>query len=165
MTRTATFSDHLGRTDYASARYDPRNRLGAAWVSRRRAKRALLVAELCCAITGRGGRRSRARARRVARREEIALAVACEIEALLERRRDDSPAKIHFAVGDIAAHDGHLSSVRAEDDWRYQEITGAHGTILYEGPSREQARRALDEWLECDAPKTGAYCYTHNPSR
>lgn len=71
--------------------------------------------------------------------------------------------RVHFAIGDIAAHEGHLASRRVDDDWRYQELTGSHGTVLYEGASYFAACRALDKWLECDAEETGAYCYAHNP--
>lgn len=50
---TATFCDALGRTDYASARNDPRNRTPCgALMSRRRAKRIWLMAEPCRTIRG-----------------------------------------------------------------------------------------------------------------
>lgn len=68
-----------------------------------------------------------------------------------------------FAVGDIAAHEGNVTSVSG-DDWTYQrDVTGAHGTVLYEGSSESEARAVLAAWDQCDAPARGAYCYAHNP--
>lgn len=79
---------------------------------------------------------------------------------------------IHFAVGDVAAHEGYVTKRHADDawtpeqpnGWTYQEVTGAHGRVLYEGPSEEKARAELDAWLVCDAPETGRCCYAHNPT-
>ena len=71
---------------------------------------------------------------------------------------------IFFAVGDVAEHSGHLARVDADYEWTYQQdVTGAHGTVLYEGRSAAEAQRALDAWLVCDATENGTYCYTHNP--
>ncbi len=70
-----------------------------------------------------------------------------------------------FAVGDIAAHEGHVTSVRGDEDWTYQGVTGAHGTVLYEGSSEEEARSTLAAWLVCDAAARGTHCYAHNPVR
>jgi len=74
----------------------------------------------------------------------------------------EDSAPIWFAVGNIAAHEGHVTSVSGED-WTYQrDVTGAHGTVLYEGPSESEARSVLSEWLKCDAVEKGEYCYAHN---
>lgn len=74
----------------------------------------------------------------------------------------------YFAVGDMAAHDGAVTQKDGpawpvEGGWTEQDVTGAHGRILYEGESRTAAQEALDAFLACDAPATGMYCYTHNP--
>lgn len=79
-------------------------------------------------------------------------------------------AIIHFAVGRTDEHSGHLAERDSDSiwcnenpsGWTYQDITGAHGDVLYEGPSKEEAQSALDKWLECDAEAKGTYCYTHN---
>ena len=74
----------------------------------------------------------------------------------------------YFAVGNIAEHTGHVTSRRdaeawpVEGGWTYQGVTGAHGTVLYEGESEREAERVLAAWLACAAPETGAYCYAHN---
>ena len=71
---------------------------------------------------------------------------------------------IFFAVGNRAEHSGHVTSVDADRDWTYQgDVTGAHGTVLYEGRDEAKARAVLDEWLVCDSSEKGTYCYTHNP--
>jgi hypothetical protein len=75
-----------------------------------------------------------------------------------------------FAVGDRAAHEGYVTSRigppwPAEGGWTEQDVTGAHGHILYEGdgPSAEaEAWNALEEFLQCDAEEEGRYCYAHN---
>lgn len=68
-----------------------------------------------------------------------------------------------FAVGNIAAHQGHVTSVSG-DGWTYQaDVTGSHGTVLYEGPSESEARATLAAWEKCDAPLAGTCCYAHNP--
>lgn len=72
-----------------------------------------------------------------------------------------------FAVGNVSEHSGFTTSRGAASwpapgGWTKQEITGASGTILYEGSSEEDADKALIEFLECDAVKRGVYCYTHN---
>lgn len=73
-----------------------------------------------------------------------------------------------FAVGDVGAHDGFITSRRgpafpAEDGWTYQDVCGVHGTVIHEGTDRAEAQRALDAWLADCPGKTGRYCYTHNP--
>ena len=75
----------------------------------------------------------------------------------------------YFAVGDHAAHDGFTTSRAgpawpAEGGWTYQDVAGPHGNVIYEGASEADAVAALNAFLVCDAPTTGAYCYTHNPS-
>lgn len=80
-------------------------------------------------------------------------------------------AAVWFAVGDRGAHEGHITSEWADnawvpgndDGWTYQQITGPHGAVLYEGPDENEARRVLVDWLKCDAMETGRYCYAHNP--
>lgn len=72
------------------------------------------------------------------------------------------PATIFFAVGDVGAHDGYVTARvgpawPVPGGWTYQDITGAHGTVLYEGTTREEAQRELDAWLVCD----DEHCYTH----
>ena len=68
-----------------------------------------------------------------------------------------------FAVGDVAAHDGYVTSRQSDGAWTYQDVTGPHGTVLLESTSEDEARAALDAWLVCDATARGAYCYAHNP--
>lgn len=81
----------------------------------------------------------------------------------------DVGPRTYFAVIDRAEHSGHVTSVTgpawpAEGGWTYQhDVTGAHGAVLYEGPSEEQARADLAAYLVCDAPERGTYCYSHNP--
>jgi hypothetical protein len=50
-----------------------------------------------------------------------------------------------------------------QSGWTYQDATGPHGCVLYDGPSEAEARRVLNEFLRCDAPEKGAYCCSHNP--
>lgn len=70
-----------------------------------------------------------------------------------------------FAVVDVAAHDGHVTSVHgpawpSKGGWTYQEVCGAHGTVLLESTDRAACALALDAWLaECPGRD---YCYTHN---
>ena len=79
---------------------------------------------------------------------------------------------VWFAVVDIAAHDGFITPRWAPDiwtpenpsGWTYQDVTGAHGTILHEGRSAAEAQAVLDGWLDCPATRAGRY-YTHNPTR
>jgi hypothetical protein len=66
-----------------------------------------------------------------------------------------------FAVGDVGAHDGFVASREGpawptEGGWTYQDVTGAHGTVLHEGTEAE-CRATLDKWLECDDD----HCFTH----
>lgn len=73
----------------------------------------------------------------------------------------------HFAVGNTGEHSGFTATRQgpafpAEGGWTFQDVIGAHGHILYEGPSAEEAQEALDKFLVCTAPADGAYCYTHN---
>jgi hypothetical protein len=49
-----------------------------------------------------------------------------------------------------------------EDGWTYQQIAG-NGNVAGEYDTEEEAQEHLDAFLECDAPETGKYCYTHNP--
>ena len=71
---------------------------------------------------------------------------------------------IFFAVGDVGAHDGFVTSRVTADiwtgqnpgGWTYQDVTGAHGTILHEGTENE-CRTKLDSWLQCSDDR----CYTH----
>ncbi len=97
-----------------------------------------------------------------------------EPSGLLARRlghAEPARAAVWFAVCDVAAHEGHITSEWAdnvwgsghESGWTYQEVTGAHGRVLYEGPDEEEARAVLAKWLECDSPEKGTYCYAHNP--
>lgn len=77
-------------------------------------------------------------------------------------------ARTYFTVGDIAAHDAHVTYEDgppwpARGGWTYQDITGSHGTVIYEGPSEADAEKARAEFMKCDAQENGAYCYTHNP--
>ena len=82
-------------------------------------------------------------------------------------------SRIYVTVGDVGAHEGFVTGHAADDawlpehpsGWTYQEVTGAHGTVLYEGPDVEEAQRVLDAWLDCPAARDGRYCYTHNPAR
>lgn len=79
-----------------------------------------------------------------------------------------------FAVGNIAEHSGYTTNRNAADmwpvdlgdgqrgGWTYQGITGAFGTLLYEGESEDAANAMLADFLTCDAVKRGVYCYTHN---
>lgn len=65
-----------------------------------------------------------------------------------------------FAVGDVSAHDGHVTSVDNDRDWTYQsDVTGAHGTVLYEGATKTEACRVLNAWLVCDAPEKGTWIH------
>jgi len=76
-----------------------------------------------------------------------------------------------FAVGDAAAHSGYLEERNTDDGWcnenpqgwTYQDVCGAHGHILAECDTREEAQAELDSFLECDSIENGTYCYTHNP--
>ena len=73
-------------------------------------------------------------------------------------------AVFFFAVGDIGAHDGFVTSRVAADiwtnsnegGWTYQDVTGAHGMILHEG-TEDECRAKLDAWLQCSDDR----CCTH----
>ena len=79
---------------------------------------------------------------------------------------------LFIAVGDTAAHNGYIREMDADDvwcnenpsGWTYQDVTGAHGHILGEFDTEEEAQEVLDNFLQCDSVETGRYCYTHNPS-
>lgn len=68
-----------------------------------------------------------------------------------------------FAIGDIGAHEGFVTSRRDDDawtgsnesGWTYQEVCGAHGSVLYEGHDEQKARETLDKWLECPRAEKG----------
>ncbi len=78
---------------------------------------------------------------------------------------------IYIAVGDIAAHNGYVEERDADDcwcnenenGWTDQDVCGAHGHILAECDTPEEAEAELDTFLECDSVEKGTYCYTHNP--
>lgn len=87
-------------------------------------------------------------------------------------RRGRRPVPVTFvAVGDVGEHSGYVAPMRGpiwpegpgQTGWTYQDATGPHGTVLYDGPSEAEARRVLDGFLRCSAAEAGAYCYTHNP--
>ena len=66
-----------------------------------------------------------------------------------------------FAVGNVAEHSGSVESREGEawpapGGWTYQDVTGAHGTILCEG-TEDECRAKLDVWLQCSDNR----CYTH----
>ena len=73
-------------------------------------------------------------------------------------------AVVFFAVGDVGAHDGFVTSRVVADiwtgqnpgGWTYQDVAGAHGTILHEGTEIE-CQAKLDSWLRCSDDR----CYTH----
>ena len=140
----------------ARAQREADARWEAEWPARRQREDAAIAAS-----------NERSRAEREA--EEAQREASKRREA---QRRATMAELIHFAVGDIAAHEGFTTKRHADDvwtpenesGWTYQEVTGAHGRVLYEGPSEEKARAELDAWLVCDAPSSGAYCYSHNPS-
>lgn len=69
----------------------------------------------------------------------------------------------HFAIINHAEHSGHYHFEPDDDGWTYQQITGSHGSVLYEGDSEEEARDKLAAYLECDSMERGEYCYSHNP--
>lgn len=77
--------------------------------------------------------------------------------------------RVYFTVADRPAHEAWVCSRDPgdgwtpdnEDGWTYQ---GMGGDVLYEGPDEAEAQRVRAEYLRCDAPKTGAYCYSHNPT-
>ena len=77
------------------------------------------------------------------------------------------PTYIYIAFGDIAAHHGAVAGPYASDDlsWTYQNIQPwvYCSSILYEGPSSDEAQAVLDAWLICDSVENNEYCYTHNP--
>ena len=63
-----------------------------------------------------------------------------------------------FAVADIAADVAWVTSAvgpawPAAGGWTYQQITGAHGTVLWEGEgpdAREEAERQAELWRRRD---------------
>ena len=76
----------------------------------------------------------------------------------------------HFAVGNVAEHSGFLTyrdgpamfADGTQTGWTYQDVTGPHGSVLCEG-TEDECKAALAEFLRCDAPSSGRYCYSHNP--
>lgn len=91
-----------------------------------------------------------------------------------------------FAVGNVAEHSGSVESRKGEawpapGGWTYQDVTGAHGTVIAEAEAqlphgsvdacldaaddsrvaiysaRASVQRALDSWLQCSDDR----CYTH----
>jgi hypothetical protein len=82
----------------------------------------------------------------------------------IARDAAESVSVTFFAVGDVGAHDGFVTSRVTADiwtgqnpgGWTYQDVTGAHGTILHEGTENE-CRTKLDSWLQCSDDR----CYTH----
>lgn len=78
---------------------------------------------------------------------------------------------VYVVVGETAAHDGGIGYMDPDDrwsndnpgGWTYQDVCGAHGHVLLETEDKEEADRALAEWLQCPAAERGDYCYTHNP--
>lgn len=74
-------------------------------------------------------------------------------------------ALVYFVVGNIAEHSGFVTSREDSDvwtnenpsGWTYQEVTGAHGRILDERPTQEEADQVLSDWLRCDDDR----CYSH----
>lgn len=78
--------------------------------------------------------------------------------------RSEDRDVVFFAVGDVGAHDGFVTSRIASDiwtgqnlgGWTYQNVTGAHGTILHEG-TEDECRTKLNSWLQCSNDR----CYTH----
>ena len=91
---------------------------------------------------------------------------------LLRRGRKLAPVSF-VAVGDVGEHSGYVATMRGpiwpegpgQTGWTYQDATGPHGCVLYEGPSEAEAQRELDEFLRCPAAEAGEYCYSHNPIR
>lgn len=91
-----------------------------------------------------------------------------EDKAAIRRAKNErfppGPPTTWFAVGDIAAHDGFVTSRVATDvwtgqnpsGWTHQDVTGAHGTILHEG-TEDECRAKLDTWLQCSDDR----CYSH----
>lgn len=83
-----------------------------------------------------------------------------------------------FVIVDRAAHDGRIYGPVGRADWerglRFQDMTAPHGMIYTGGAddcdrdggfaTLRRAKVVLAEYLQCNAPETGAYCYTHNPS-
>ena len=73
--------------------------------------------------------------------------------------------KKYIVIGNVAAHDGWVSEVDPDDDsWTYQQLIGAHGTVLDEKETKGEADQVLAQWLTCDSVERGTYCYTHNPT-
>lgn len=76
----------------------------------------------------------------------------------------------YFVVVNYAAHSGYTVMVDMDDiwgndnpdGWTYQDLTAPYGSILLEADTQDEADRALDEYLVCDAAKNGRYCFTHN---
>ena len=75
-----------------------------------------------------------------------------------------APAMIFFAVENRAEHSGFVTSRRRDEEWTYQDVTGAHGAVIAEG-TKSECETALSEALRCGAAERGTYCYTHNPIR
>lgn len=70
-----------------------------------------------------------------------------------------------IVIGNGPAHTGHVAEVDTDDPyWNYQQLTGAHGTVLHECNDGAEADRILTDWLKCDSVERGTYCYTHNPT-
>lgn len=85
--------------------------------------------------------------------------------AFVERAQREHCAKTWFAVGNTAEHSGFVTArldrdawtSKHESGWTYQDVTGAHGSILGEFDTESEAQACLDKWLECNDER----CYTH----
>ena len=53
---------------------------------------------------------------------------------------------IYFAVANIGAGEAWVTEVGADDDYREQDITGAHGQILHRGADRTEAERVVSDF-------------------
>jgi hypothetical protein len=80
--------------------------------------------------------------------------------------------KQFFVIGDDAAHSAEIREMEMDDiwtgsgpddsGWTYQNICGAHGRVIDQANTEEEANKIMTNYLKCDSVKTGRYCYSHN---
>ena len=78
----------------------------------------------------------------------------------------------YLVIVDIGEHSGFIREFD-ESQWfsssnpngfSTTDVCGSHGHILSEHGSKDEARAALAEFLECDSVESNSYCYSHNPN-